>query len=131
MSSRLIINGRPVWSNEPRGKRIQNDETPFQPIGYLDLNPANRDFVDGPYKLRYRLVDAAVPPDEWLTFPQLQSLLGCTDRQLKEMVSTNILEVAMVRGSGIPLFRVVQRAKALAMYAIQAPKREKKVRWDK
>lgn len=131
MSSRLIINGRPVWSNSPRGRTIQNDAEPFQPIGYLDLNPVNRDFVDGPYKLRYRFIDVANPPDEWLTFPQLQSLLGCTDRQLKEMVSFSVIDPAMVRGSGIPLFRVVQRAKAMAMYSVQAPKREKKVRWDK
>lgn len=131
MSSRLIINGRPVWSNNPRGRRIQNDEEPFQPIGYLDLAPANRDFIDGPYRLRYRSLDSANPPDEWLTFPQLQSLVGCTDKQIKEMVTSGLVDAAMVKGSGIPLFRIIQRAKVLAMYAIQAPKKEKKVRWDK
>lgn len=130
MATRLILHGRTYqcsppeveYSSEPLG-------LPLQGIAQPDPN-----FTDGPWGLRYRRMDRALPELHWRTMPELKALLGQDEAWFAQKVRDGELDAAMVRGSSIPLFRVLDRA-AIVREALIKPlpqtKRPKRERWDK
>lgn len=75
--------------------------------------------MDGPWKLRYRLIDNKNGL-EWLTMPELQELLHQNEVWVAAKVVEGAIDAAMVRGSGIPIFRIRNRAEVIRE-AIVAP----------
>lgn len=132
MGTRLILNGR-VYDYGDREPQYSTEQLEA-PLGYI--NPPQNDYVDGPWRLRYRLMDRANPPEEWITMPDLQELTRQSETWIAMKVMDGALDAAMVRGSGIPLFRVRDRT-AIVHTLITTPaatgvrKVENKNRWDK
>lgn len=145
MSTRLILNGR-VYEFGDRQKPYSSEQLE-PPLGYI--NPPQDSYVDGPWKLRYRLIDNKSGL-EWLTMPELQELLHQNEVWVATKVVEGAIDAAMVRGSGIPIFRIrdrlgvireaivapVEPAKRAAQKTADAPHvqpkvRKNKDRWDK
>lgn len=132
MSTRLILNGR-VYTYGDREPRYSSEQLEA-PLGYI--NPPQSDYVDGPWKLRYRLMDRANPPQDWLTMPDLKELTRRDETWIAMKVVDGAVDAAMVRGSGIPLFRIRNRTEIVhALITTQAAvgntKKINKDRWDK
>ncbi len=75
--------------------------------------------MDGPWKLRYRLIDNKNGL-EWLTMPEIQDLLHQNETWVAMKVVEGAIDAAMVRGSGIPIFRIRNRPQVIRE-AIVAP----------
>lgn len=115
MSTRLIINGR-VYEFGDRTKPYSSEQLE-PPLGYI--NPPQSSYVDGPWKLRYRLIDNKSDL-EWLTMPEMLDLLHQNEAWVAMKVVEGTIDAAMVRGSGIPIFRIRNRAQVIRE-AIVAP----------
>ncbi len=131
-STRLILNGR-VYTYGDREIPYSTEQLEA-PLGYI--NPPQNDYVDGPWKLRYRLMDKANPPQDWLTMPEMLELTRQNETWVAMKVVTGAVDAAMVRGSGIPLFRIRNRTEIVHALittpaATGAKKVENKNRWDK
>jgi hypothetical protein len=131
-STRLILNGR-VYTYGDR-EVLYSTEQLEAPLGYI--NPPQNDYVDGPWKLRYRLMDKANPPQDWLTMPEMLELTRQQETWIAMKVVEGAVDAAMVRGSGIPLFRIRNRTEIVHALittpaATGVKKVENKNRWDK
>lgn len=123
MGTRLFLNGR-VYSysdHEPQ----YSSEVLDAPLGYI--NPPQSEYFDGPYKLRYRLMDHKNPENEWLTMPEILELTKRTEVWIANQVVHGAVDAAMVRGSGIPLFRIRNRT-AILQGLLDAPVDKETVR---
>jgi hypothetical protein len=131
-STRLILNGR-VYTYGDREVPYSTEQLEA-PLGYI--NPPQNDYVDGPWKLRYRLMDKANPPQDWLTMPEMLELTRQQETWIAMKVVEGAVDAAMVRGSGIPLFRIRNRTEIVHALittpaATGVKKVENKNRWDK
>ena len=134
MGTRLILNGR-VYSYGEREPQYSS-EFLDHPLGYV--NPPQSEYNDGPYKLRYRLMDRKNPENEWLTMPEMLELTRRSETWVATQVVQGAVDAAMVRGSGIPLFRIRDRTVILQGLldapAVRSPEAKRplnKDRWDK
>jgi len=109
MTSKLFLNGRVHTYGAPRVE--ESREHLPHPIGYVGL--PSRSFEDGPWELRYRRIGEHVRTEEWLEMPQMRKLLGQTEGWIAMKVRDGAIEAAMVYGSQIPLFRILDRALVL------------------
>jgi len=131
MSSRMFVNGR-VYEFSRGDPPLAAEEFP-QPFGRIWLEDPN--YKDGPWDLRYRLLDRALESDGWLTMPEALRLLSVKEPWIAARVRSGQIDAAMVRGSTIPLFRlrdkaaIVREALLDRPPAIEGPRR--KARWDK
>lgn len=132
MASTLIINGRRYTSG---GERSPSSEVLQPPLGYTRIRDPN--WEDGPWKLRYRLFDKAHEHENWMTMPDLKQLVQRDEAWVIEMVRTGKLDAGMKRGSGIPLFRILDRGAVIRETILEAAprvemgSRKTKDRWDK
>ena len=132
MASTLIINGRRFTAG---GDRTLSTEVLQPPLGYTRIRDPN--WEDGPYKLRYRLFDKAHEHENWMTMPDLKQLVQRDEAWVIEMVKTGKLYAGMKRGSGIPLFRILDRGAVIRETILEAAprvemgSRKTKDRWDK
>jgi hypothetical protein len=128
----MFLNGR-VYQFGKSDPPLAAEDFP-QPFGRIWLEDPN--YKDGPWDLRYRLLDKALSSDGWLTMPEVLRLLSVKEPWVTARVRSGQIDAAMVRGSTIPLFRMRDRA-AIVREAIldrpaepaNAPRR--KNRWDK
>lgn len=121
MSTRLILNGR-VYEFGERTKPYSTEELE-PPLGYI--NPPQDSYVDGPWKLRYRLIDNKNGL-EWLTMPEMQELLHQNEVWVAMKVVEGAIDAAMVRGSGIPIFRIRNRQQIIREAIVAPPPVPKK-----
>ncbi|TXH57454.1 MAG: hypothetical protein E6Q97_04435 [Desulfurellales bacterium] len=139
MTTRLILNGR-VYEYGAKAPKYSTEELD-PPLGYI--NPPQSDYFDGPWKLRYRLMDRRNPVEDWLTMPELKALTQRPESWIAMKVVDGAIDAAMVRGSGIPIFRIRNRSEIVREALIATPakkteipptrgaKRSEKERWDK
>jgi len=134
MPSALIINGRRYV--DIRTKELSTEELPH-PIGYLSVRDPN--WTDGPWKLRYRHIDRKLEHEHWLTMPEILELTKRKEPWVVQQVRDGKLDTAMVKGSTIPLFRILDRAGIIRETILETPPKEKEElklkrpsrRWDK
>jgi hypothetical protein len=132
MGSFLIINGQRY--GYPGDKSLSTEEI-GHPIGYTSIRDPN--WVDGPWKLRYRLFDMAREHEHWLSMPELKELTHRDENWVASQVRIGKMDAGMVRGSSIPLFRILDRAGIIRETVLERPvvlpehNRKKSDRWDK
>lgn len=116
MSSTIIVNGRRYTSGA--GAPLSN-EILQAPIGVLGLPDPN--FVDGPWDLRYRLVDSAQEELRWMTMPDVKRLIRKPESWIIEQVRKGRIDCGMVRGSTVPLFRFLDRVGIIRDTLVETP----------
>jgi len=131
MATRLIYQGRSY--DFGKGPELSSEPLPLPLQGVVPLDP---NYVDGPWGIRYRKIDRALPQLHWLTMPELMKLLGQNEAWIAGKVRDGELDAAVVRGSSIPLFRILDRAAIVAEALVKTPEKSKKTRparerWDK
>ena len=97
------------------------------------------DFVDGPWGIRYRKIDKVRKEDHWMDMLSLRKLVQETEEWVAEQVQDGGLDAAMVRGSTVPLFRILDSKKVLKESNFLAkdktskgsPTKSKKDQWDR
>lgn len=139
MATRLFLNGQIAWSSQREHEPRFIEPLP-DPIGYVGF-PKDPNFVDGPWDLRYRRIDKALETDYWLTMSELRQVTGKNEAWVARKVQDGELDAAMVRGTSVPLFRILDRAAVVREALIEERKppkpgslenkaRSKKDRWD-
>lgn len=107
MATRLFLNGQIAWSSQREPEPQFVEQLP-DPIGHVGF-PKDPNFVDGPWDLRYRLIDKALDSDYWLSMPDLRKVTGRTEAWVVRKVQDGELDAAMVRNTSVPLFRILDR----------------------
>jgi len=129
----MFLNGR-VYEFGKEGPLPAGEDFP-QPFGRIHLEDPN--YRDGPWDLRYRLLDKAHESDGWLTMPEAQKLLSVKEPWIAARVRKGQIDAALVRGSTIPLFRLRDKAAIVRDAILDKPvapvtkSRPEKSRWDK
>lgn len=132
MSTRVFLNGR-VYEYGREGPPLSGEDF-AQPFGRVRLEDPN--YMDGPWQLRYRLIDRTLDSDEWLTMPEATRLLSVKEPWIIQRVTTGQIDAVMVRGSSIPLFRFKDKGAVVREAILDRPVekssiRPKRERWDK
>lgn len=112
MSTRIIRRGSVAWQSRDWPRPLSTEELPH-PVGYLQVPDSN--YTKGPWGLTYRVLQKALPEGEWLTMPEMVSLLGKPDTAVVKLVKDSAVDCAMVSGSTVPLFRIRDRVTVLAV----------------
>jgi len=133
MASTLILNG---YRYTTGGAPSFSTEVLDHPLGHV--TPRDPNWRDGPWKLRYRLIDQAMPHENWMTMLELLRLVRQDEPWVVLGVHDGKLDTAMVRGSTVPLFRILDRAAVIRETILEAPpverskiNRKQVDRWDK
>jgi hypothetical protein len=130
----MFLGGRLYDFSRDRAPR-PSDEPLEDPIGYVTFRDPN--WFDGPWDLRYRMIDRALDSDHWLTMPELRKLVVQSEKWVVDRVVAGDIQAAMVRGSKIPLFRILDPAKVVREVFLETPKRPPtqarpaRDRWDR
>jgi len=108
MSSKLFLNGRVYMSGYEQPVRGHYDDEirEAEEVAHKYLRPlpkAPEDFWDGPCNLRYRVVDNV--DDSWITLPDLLKISGRDENWITDQVIDGKFDIAVRRGTKVPLFR--------------------------
>lgn len=117
MTTRLAINGR-VYTVTADGPVLSSEHLPH-PVGYITL--PNKDYTDGPWGLRYRMIGLHAKTDDWSDMPTLCQALGVTESWVVANVKTAKIACAMFEGSVIPMFRVLDREAIVKSAILEVP----------
>lgn len=141
MPTVVRLRGRTVVYGTP-GSRVS--QIPLQDVDILNAPvlgyPRTQDdFVDGPWGIRYRKIDKVRKEDHWMDMLSLRKLVQETEEWVAGQVQDGGLDAAMVRGSSVPLFRILDTKKVLKESSFlpkdkttkNAPARSKKDQWDR
>lgn len=128
MSTRIIRRGGIAWQSRDWPRPLSTEELP-QPVGYFQVPDPN--YTKGPWGLTYRVLQDALPKGEWLTMPEMVSLLGKPDLAIVRLVRESAVDCAMLAGSQVPLFRIRNRVAVLAVKIAPETKPKTKYRSSK
>lgn len=108
MSSKLYLNGRVYLSGYeyPTREHYEDELREAEEIAHKYLRPlpkAPEDFWDGPCNLRYRVIDNV--DDAWITLPDLLKVSGQNEAWVTDQVVDGKFDIAVRRGTKVPLFR--------------------------
>jgi hypothetical protein len=71
------------------------------------------------------LIDRKLEHEHWLTMPEILELTKRKEAWVVEQVKEGKLDTAMVKGSSIPLFRILDRAAIIRETILEAPPKER------